>query len=276
MRSDILDWEILNSTAKPFVVKIRKQWIRLLQQRQPEEAYHNYLYNHAGLFFDPWVPPIVISKLRFGADFVTDFILLEDGGSDGMVFHCIEIETPWTPPFTLKGNPTARLSAAIQQVQSWRRWLLENRNQALKLFPAFRVRAYRDPTFKFKIIIGDRINSLKWLDRRHDLSDRLGIGIRSFDLFTDVLDRQVFENFMELHSTENDALDKLTKNRLANPFYCAYTDSAWRNLVMEPLRLDHFTALNAGVLLKHRTYSPNYRRFIRRYKPFLPVRHLFS
>src|SRR6185369_3912623 len=129
MRSYIFDWEILNTAARPFVANIRRQWLRLLRQQQPEEAYQLYLHNHAGLFFDPFVLPVVISKLRFGADFVTDFIVLEDRGSDGTVFHCIEIETPWTAPFTAKGNPSARLSAASQQVNNWRRWLVENRNQ---------------------------------------------------------------------------------------------------------------------------------------------------
>src|SRR5216684_8191357 len=269
MRSGILDWELLNNTAKPFVAKIRREWLALLQQRLPEETYQSYLHNHAGLFFDEWQGPLVISKLRLGGDFVTDFILLEDCGSDGTVFHCIEIETPWTAPFTSKGNPSARLSAAIQQVQNWRRWLLDNRNQALKLFPAFRVRAYREPTFKFKIIIGNRSNSLKWLDRRHDLAQALRIGIRSFDLFTDIFDRHLFANYAELYSTESSALGPPTKNTLANPFYCAYTDTTWRSVIKEPLRLDHFTAFNAATLLKHRTYSLAYSRFVRRYKPFL-------
>lgn len=273
MHSDVLNWELLNSTAKPFVARIRREWLRMLQQRLPEETYQSYLHNHAGFFFDEWQRPIVISKLRLGGDFVTDFVLPEDCGSDGTVFHCIEIETPWTVPFTSKGNPSARLSAAIQQVQNWRRWLLDNRNQALKLFPAVRVRAYREPTFRFKIIIGNRSNSLKWLERRHDLAQALRIGIRSFDLFTDIFDRHLFANYNELHSTESDVMDPLTKNRLANPFYCAYTDATWRNVIREPLRLDHFTVWNSATLLKHRIYSPAYGRFIRQYKPFLRLRN---
>jgi hypothetical protein len=248
----------------------------LLARRLPEEAYQNYLYNYSGFFFDEWNRPVVISKLRLGSDFVTDFILLEDRGSDGTVFHCIEIETPWTAPFNSRGNPSARLVAAIQQIQNWRRWLLDNRNQALKLFPAFRIRAYREPTFKFKIIIGNRNNSLKWLERRHDLAEALGIGIRSFDLFTDIFDRHLFANYTELYSTESSVLDPLTKNRLANPFYCAYSDTSWRNVLREPLRLDHFTACNAETLLKHRTFSPAYRGFLKRYKPFVRAGDPFS
>jgi hypothetical protein len=276
MGSYICDWEILNTTARPFVANIKREWLRLLRQQQPEEVYQAYLHNHAGLFFDPFVCPIVISKLRFGADFVTDFILLEDRGSDGTVFHCIEIETPWTAPFTAKGNPSARLTAAIQQVRNWRRWLLENRNQALKLFPAFRVRAYRDPTFKFGIIIGNRTNSMKWLERRRDLAKDSHLTIRSFDRFTDILDRQIFHNYAELYSHESDRLGTLTRNKLANPFYCAYTDSDWRNLVKEPLRLDHFTALNAEMLLKYRTNSLAHQRFVKKYKPLLPIRYSLS
>jgi hypothetical protein len=271
MGFDILEWELLNNTAKPFAAKIKREWLRLLRQRLPEQTYHSYLHNHAGFFFDEWQRPVVISKLRLGGDFVTDFVLLEDRGSDGTVFHCIEIETPWTAPFNSKGNPSARLSAAIQQIQNWRRWLLDNRNQALKLFPAFRVRAYREATFKFKIIIGNRGNSLKWLERRHDLAQDLKIGIRSFDLFTDIFDRHLFANYTELYSTESNALDRPTKNRLANPFYCAYTDTTWHNVIREPLRLDHFTAWNAATLLKHRVYSPAYARFIKRYKRLLQL-----
>lgn len=133
---------------------------------------------------------------------------------------------PGPPPLQLRVIPALDCQLPFRQVNNWRRWLLENRNQALKLFPAFRVRAYREPTFKFKIIIGNRTNSINWLERRNDLAKNSDVTIRSFDVFTDMFDRQIFQNYADFHSTESAALEPLTKNKLANPFYCAYTGLA--------------------------------------------------
>jgi hypothetical protein len=257
-----LEWELLNSEARFLIDEITNKWQQLLLRRLSEETYQRFLNEHAALFFNNC---LVISKFRLGSDYTPDFILAEDNRSDGITFNLIELETPWCPPFTKRGNPSARLTTALQQVQNWRRWLLDHRHEALKLFPAVRMRAYREPTFKFTVFIGDRCNSEPWLDRRHDLAERLSIKIRSFDSLTDVLTSQHFSDFVSFGCTEETELTELQRNQLANPFVRAYSDPAWRNLVKTLGHTTHFIVLNAATILKHRECNEKYSQFVARY-----------
>ena len=260
-------WSLLTDEARDILESIRTGWSHLLNERLSEEAYHSYLTENAGCFLNyPWEICVAISKLRLGADFTTDFVIGRDGCSAGNTYELVEIETPYDPPFTQKGNPSARLSAAIQQIQNWRRWITENRAEVRKLLPAFGVRTMRSgPNFKFKIIIGNRENSERWLDRRNDLAKDLGIEIRSFEYFSEFIERDFFPDLTNLGSAEELYLPNSRRNMLANPFFVAYSDSAWRRLVTEPCHVSHFMALNAEVPLQFRTYNQHHAEFQSRF-----------
>ncbi len=261
------EWSKLNDEARAIVNKIIKDWLELLSQRHPEEIYHNYLQENAGFFLSyGWEVNILISKLRFGADFITDFIIGRDQHSNGLWYELIEIETPYDAPFTQKGNPSARLVGAIQQIQNWRRWIIDNRREINKLLPTYGVRTSRmNPNFNFKIIIGTRENSEKYLDRRNDLAKQLGIQIRSFDYLTSNIQTKYFPDSASFRSTEEGYLTSAERNMLANPFCMAYSNKIWRNIISEPRYIHHFFCMNANVLLENYSYNKFYDEFVKEY-----------
>jgi hypothetical protein len=260
-------WNKLDDEARPIVNTILDGWLEILSKRYSEEIYHDYLREYAGFFLAYCSEVnILISKLRFGADFTTDFVIGRDQHSNGLWYELIEIETPYDAPFTKKGNPSARLSGAIQQIQNWRRWIIDNRREITKLLPTYGVRTSRmDPNFNFKIIIGNRENSEKWLDRRNDLAEQLGIQIRSFDYFTESITTRFFPNSSRFSSTEEWALTSNQRNMFANPFCIAYSDKTWRKIVKEPHYVHHFFCMNASVLLENRSYNSFFEEFIETY-----------
>lgn len=261
-------WSKLNDEARSIIDTILKEWCDLLNQRKAEEAYHSYLREYAGFFLAyGWEVNLLISKLRLGADFTTDFIVGRDQHSNGVWYELIEIETPYDAPFTKNGNPSARLSGAIQQIQNWRRWIIDNRREIHKLLPSYGVRTSRmNPNYNFKIIIGNRENSAKWLEKRNDLANQLGIEIRSFDYLTDSVKAKHFPNTTNFASTEEGYLTSTERNMLANPFCMAYSDKTWRNIIKEPRYVHHFFCLNANALLENYSYNGFYDEFVTKYK----------
>ena len=67
----------------------------------------------------------LLPKPKLGKDLIPDF-LLADQSSAGIDWRAIELETPFKRMFTLKGQPSATLTQAIQQVINWRDWLTNN------------------------------------------------------------------------------------------------------------------------------------------------------
>jgi hypothetical protein len=257
-------WSKLGNESRDILESIRTGWAKLILDRHHEEVYHSYLNEHAGFFLNyPWEVCVVISKLRLGAEHTTDFIVGRDGSSAGMHYELIELETPYDAPFTNRGNPSARLTAAIQQIQNWRSWIRENRQATRKLLPAIGVRTSRAAAnYTFKVIIGNRENSERWLDRRNDLARQLGIEIRSFEYLTDFVSRDHYSDTSNLWSAEESSLTSFQRNMLANPFFEAYSDSEWRRLVSEPRYTHHFIANNAEVLLEYRRYNQHQEAFL--------------
>ena len=171
---------VLHAEAKHIVQKIRARWIDLLEHPgETEEAYHSYLAAHAGMFLSDGCYKIpVISKLRLGADLVTDFVTTIDRASYGFTYEFIEIETPNSAPYIQSGAPSSRLTGAVQQIQNWQLWLDANRSEAKKLFPSKEFIYFDRPSFTFTIIIGRRDDSQQWLHLRNNYSQRLGIEIQ--------------------------------------------------------------------------------------------------
>jgi Domain of unknown function (DUF4263) len=256
-------WNKLDDEARSIVDEVLNSWLELLSQKHKEEGYHDFLRENAGFVLAYCAEVNLLnSKLRLGADFITDFVVGRDQHSNGLWYELIEIETPHDAPFTQKGNPSARLTMAIQQVQNWRRWIIDNRREIAKLLPNYGFRTSRkDPNFNFKIIIGTRENSEKWLDRRNDLANQIGIQIRSFEYFTDSIQTRFFLNSCNFASTEEGYLSSLERNMLANPFCVAYSDKTWRKIISEPRYIDHFFCNNAKVLLDNRSYNKLFNDF---------------
>lgn len=118
----------------------------MLSKTCAEESYHRFIAKHAGFFFcDHERRFVTTSKLRLGADYLIDFAVAEERRSKGLYWELIEIETPYTPPFTRRGVPSAKLTNAIQQILDWKRWLIENRREAERLFPSNGIRTQKSP-----------------------------------------------------------------------------------------------------------------------------------
>jgi hypothetical protein len=91
----------------------------LATEGREEEAHQFLKANPILLGLTSSIEPV--SKLKLGDDYVTDFVIREQG--DGYVF--VEIERPSMPLFK-KGDPperTADLNHAIEQIESWRSWV---------------------------------------------------------------------------------------------------------------------------------------------------------
>lgn len=85
------------------------------------------LIQHLGGGHGRWVLP----QKRLGAEHVPDFMIGEKD-SLGYRWQAVELEHPKDRMFTKAGNPTAKLTHAIRQIQDWRTWLQQNQNYAAR------------------------------------------------------------------------------------------------------------------------------------------------
>lgn len=252
-KETIYPWSKLQSTARHIIDSTIVEWNELLQTQHREEAFHQFLAKNAGLFFlDNQLRFICLSKIRLGADHVIDFAVAVEGHSRGLSWNLVEIELPTSPPYTKEGIPSARLSRAIQQIQDWKRWIQDNRREARKLFPTIGTRIDREPNFSFTIIIGNRTNSFKFLEKRNELAQTLDIEIRSFDYFTSALSERWFGDLAASGLYEQEELELRVLNELANPFASAIPDNNWRECVCQTRAAAHFTSIFASIILKYR------------------------
>ena len=124
----------------------------------------------------------VVPQKRLGSEYVTDFIV-GDLSSYGFKWVAVELESPTAPLFSKNGDPSAKLSHAIRQIQDWRSWLADNRSYAQRKtsrggLGLFGIRS-RLPGF---IFIGRR-NCLADKDKnlRAQMSEDLNIEICTYD-----------------------------------------------------------------------------------------------
>ncbi len=263
--SELIFWSILNHEAAAVRERIVRRWRRILTDRNHnEETYHRFLHDNAGWFFSDGVNRLVVlSKIRLGANCVTDFVTTYSQMSHGFFYELIEIESPHAPPFTNAGDPSARLAHAIRQIHDWKDWLEENREGAKRLFPSALFSIHDCANFRFTIYIGNRENTSRWLPQRNRLSSELGIEIRSFDALTDHLKRRPLLDFSILSEEIGYPISTKMMNELANPFAKAHSDKVWRQITADPnFRLHHMITTNVPLLLKNREYSNEYARFL--------------
>lgn len=203
-----------------------------------------------------------MSKPELGSEHQADFVLASDQMSAGINYRFIEIESPHTVAYTVSGNPSARLTHAIQQVMDWKRWIKSNRGQYKKLFPSNYLGVQEFDNLSYCIYIGRRDQSPRLTALRNEYAKQVGIGIRSFDSLLDQLRVLGFRDLVSPRGSEGEGLDILTRNRLGNPFLKAYSWRAWKDLVLKgEFVCAHLLANNAEALLGHHDENSDLRRF---------------
>lgn len=256
------DWGWLNCNDCGIIPNITREWNKLLvDNTKKENDYHQFLTQHAGLFFGNVKCYQVISKLKLGSDHETDFIVFRDNLSYGCGYEIIEIETPHIQPYTQNGNPSSRLTHAIQQIMNWKRWIDDNRSLFSEyISPISDNQNIRDWKISYTIYIGRREKSN---ESRNQLSHELGIHIHSFDKLTDHLKvyREDFADF----SGEISNLPLDVRNQLSNPFFIANSDSEWKEIRKEAKYTSHYFAWNFATILKYRKYNYLLNEFVKQY-----------
>lgn len=227
------EWSSLHDTTRPVLDNISAKWEKLIHsERVSEHQVHRFLELHSHLVFRNSLDfCTVVTKLRFGADYISDLVLVFDERSEGVHYHLIELERPDTPPFTQEGIASSRLSRAIQQILSWKQWLADHPAEAGKLFPSAARMFGGRTSFSYGIYIGTRNNSAAWVDRRNTLAQSLGVKIRSFDSIGDRLkDPPLFSDLSSV-GDEKHSCTLEVRNKLACPFLKAMTDGQWRMMI---------------------------------------------
>ncbi len=256
-----IDWSKLAKSK--LYKKIINNWEALLENKNlKEKDYQNFLSYNPAIFLTIYDSYLVVSKLKLGSDYETDFVIVEEGYSDGTNYELIEIETPHTKLFDISGKPTSKFNTALQQIRDWKRFLINNKPEFNKIFPTCSTRVIRDSKLKFKIIIGRRELNQENLEKRKQIQQSEGIEIISFDRLTEIAkSRRHFPEEVLIHSSEMDNMDSYLKNQLANPFYKCTNDSTWRKMCKRGHIHIYSTLINE--ILKHRENNDYYDEFIR-------------
>lgn len=267
MKKEILNiypWFLINEEARAIKDKILNGWIgKINDTNLIESDYQSYLKNHAGFFLaDNQYSNIVISKMKLGSDWETDFVVATDWKSMGLRYNIIEIKTPHSKPFNKNGDPSADLTHAYQQIVNWKLWFESNTQATQRLFPT----PYTSyPTyFEYTIYIGNRENTKQYLKIRNKYAEINQINVRTFDSLTDNFHKRT--RFLDIvysdGSTEAKDISYEIKNKLANPFFKAYTDKTWRKIVNSPDFIDdHILIKNSKIFLDNREYNSYLKDF---------------
>lgn len=241
------------------------EWRSLLEDKsQNELAYQSFLQKTPAIFLTTSESYLVVSKLKLGSDYETDFVIVEEGYSDGTVYELIEIESPHTNLFDLKGKPTAKFNAALQQIRDWKRFLINNKNEFKKIFPIESTKIIKDSKLRFKIVIGRRSDNLEHIEKRRQIAELENIEIVSFDRLTDLAkSRRQFSDVAQIYSAQMKDIAFELQNRLANPFYECINDSDWRSICRKGHTHIYTNMINE--ILKLRTYNKYFEVFKKNY-----------
>ena len=250
------NWELLNDNLLKYREKIRAEWSAVLNNKElKEEDYHQFLRKYPyWLLIGNYDAYHVISKLKLGAEYVSDFVIAREGYSEGTYYDFIEIENPHDKVYTKKGIPSTGLVTAIQQVNDWRSWLKDNHGYFRKYLPTSNTRVYRNTNLTFTIIIGRRENNIVFQDRINEYARSVNVRIRSFDSLTENLNKPLFDEAL-FASSEYDHQDPILKNSLANPFFMATDDSEWREMISKSSYHSHFYGKNLENIIASRKYN---------------------
>jgi hypothetical protein len=253
----IYDWaKLIDSRLHQRIIN---DWEELLNNdKLKERDYHAFLALSPGLFLTGRRSHLVISKLKLGSDYETDFVVVNEGYSNGTMYNLIEIESPHTKLFDLSGKPTAKLNAALQQIRDWRRFLIDNRIFMKKAFPTVTTRVIKNSKLTFTIVIGRRTDNLEHLEKREQIAEQENVNIISYDRLTDYAKRLHCSIYPNVNSCELDHMSFSMQNELANPFFKCLSDSIWKSINREAHFHVYSHILN---ILKHRRYNKYYDTF---------------
>lgn len=124
----------------------------------------------------------IFHEVSFGGELRCDFVWLNDN-SDGPEWTLVEVEKPDMVLFNKNKKPSAELTAAIDQVKSWKRYFEQNHAEKGRIFGAVK-------NFRFILITGTKIaweseNATIW---RASENNSAVIEIRSMDVFNRALE----------------------------------------------------------------------------------------
>lgn len=105
-----------------------KSGLELALEDRREEAVQQFLAKHDDLLLKTFCPVgtyICLPKLRFGTEYVSDFLIVQLWSTVTQII-LIELEPPMVSPFTQSGTFARRLNGAIQQLNNWFAWVREN------------------------------------------------------------------------------------------------------------------------------------------------------
>jgi hypothetical protein len=150
----------------------REQDVQSFLEREPM-----MLVQHLGGGHGRWVIP----HQRLGAEHVTDFLIgMKD--SVGCEWQAVELESPRARMFTKQGDPTARLSHAIRQIEDWRTWLARNANYAAQELGLTDIRA----DLRGLVLIGRRADVDSATNPlRREMAETRRIQIHTYDFLLD-------------------------------------------------------------------------------------------
>lgn len=255
-----MNWN--NLTKSEILEEIRSDWDLLLgNNRLTERDYHEFIRKHPAFFFNTKHDSyLTISKLKLGAEYETDFVIVKEGYSDGTIYEVIEIESPHTKLFDNTGKLTAKFNSAIQQIRDWKRWLIKNRTGFKKIFPTTSTRVIKDSRLRFKIIIGRREKNEEVLEKRRQIAESENIEILSFDRLTDKLNGiKLFPDEPLISAREMDDIDWDIKNQLANPFYICHSHSDWMKICKKGSF--HIYSRMCKEIVESRNYNTYFEKF---------------
>lgn len=147
--------------------KLREDYIRLLDRKEREQTYQDFLEKNTRLIPREFIQnhgigcSIVLRKLSFGPDYKSDFFYFSKSSDDwNAVF--IEIEKPQSQFFKGSSNEFHKdFTSALEQINQWRAWFDRGNQDAflssVRAIQVPRHMADMNPTFnKFVLVFGRR------------------------------------------------------------------------------------------------------------------------
>lgn len=163
------------------------------------------------------------SEVPFGSKLRCDFCWLNDN-SDGPEWVLVEIEKPNLTLFNQKGDPSAELNHAIEQVKSWKRYFCQQPAEKQRIFGAV-------SKFRYLLVVGRRSewqikDAAQW---RADHNQTSNIEIHSVDVFYEAIElyKKRCENFWSFEKYPNSLPSRELDSYWSSYLYI----STWRNLL---------------------------------------------
>ena len=151
----------------------------LFDAESGEQAAQDFIERNTELFYPPHELnhgvhlDLLISKFRIDTSLVTDFAYLtKSSGVWWLVF--VELEDPAKQLFTKNAVPTAELTAAIQQVNTWRTFVKKNAAEVFRrIAPLKKPLQWNKLLFRYALVIG-RTGEFRADQKKVDAFEELG------------------------------------------------------------------------------------------------------